>query len=180
MRWVALAAALMLAAIAAAGAVQLRQDAATTPSTVVPATLAAGAVGTTMIPSSPNSATSATTTGVSLSAILNLQVLKVVPGTQTWRVEVDIQGASGVGTLESLSILLYTGSGLPDLQDSVSSGNVVTSRSDPVTLSAGGPDLQVLVGAGVCSGCSATMRILFYPTDRATAPDFQYSYSLST
>ena len=168
----ALAALVAMAAVAA-GAVQVRETVTTSPSATIPITLAAGTAGSTTLGSS---ATSATTTGVSLPALGNAQALKVIHGSAAWKVQVQLVSVTGTGGLDTITVVLSGGT--TQTQVAVTLGSVTQSIGTAVTLPSAGPDIQVLAAGGCVGTCTFTLRILVTPSG-SSVPVLSLPYSLA-
>lgn len=168
-----LAVLLLVATVVAAG-VRVEQTVTTSPAAKTPpVTLVAGSAGSTTLGSS---ATSATTTGVTLPVIGTAQALKLHPGAASYDARLEYVSVTGTGVLDSITLSLSSGS--PAAQVIVTLGSITQTTGSAVTLTGGGSDMQLLA-SGTCLGtCTFTLRVILTPTG-AAVPVLSYSYSLA-
>lgn len=168
-----LAVLLLVATVVAAG-VRVDQTVTTSPAAKAPpVTLAAGSAGSTTLGSS---ATSATTTGVTLPVLGTAQALKLQPGAASYDARLEYVSVSGTGVLDSVTLALSSGTPAP--QVIVTLGSVTQTIGSAVTIPGGGSDVQLLASGSCLGTCTFTLRILLVPTG-ATVPVLSYSYSLA-
>ncbi len=159
---------LVLALTAASAALTIQQDVAVSPqSGTPPATLAAGADGSTTLGSSATSAT----TSVNPPLLGSAQALLVEPGASDWDVHMEVLSISGFSVLESATVTLGG-----QTQAQVTLGSLVQDSGIDVLLDNASSDRAVQV-SGDGTG-TFEMQFVLTPAGQSQ-PVVTYPYTLT-
>jgi hypothetical protein len=170
--WLVACVAMLLPCLNAAQTV--REDATISLANAIPVTLQSLGAGTTTLGAS---ATSATTTGVTLPGVGSTNVLRVVHGATAYSVSVRLVSSSGFAVTDSAIVAINDGTTTRN-QVVIAAGVVTQSQGTALTLAAAGPNITVLASGVVVGTGTYTLRIQMVPTS-GTGYVLEYSYTLS-